>query len=42
MVIFPDVFLFLKIVFSSLGCLLFQMNLRFALSMSLKNCVLEF
>jgi hypothetical protein len=39
MVIPLAVLLLLRIFFSILGLLPFQMNLRLALSMSLKNCV---
>ena len=35
----PAVLLLLRIVFAILGLLPFQMNLRIALFMSLKNCV---
>jgi hypothetical protein len=35
----PAVLLLLRIVFTVLGFLPYQMNLRIALSMSLKNCV---
>ena len=37
--ILPAVLLLLRIVFDILGFLPFQMNLRIALYMSLKNCV---
>jgi hypothetical protein len=38
MVISPKVLLLLRIVYAILGFLLFQMNLRIALSNSVKNC----
>jgi len=39
MVIFPEVLLLLRIIFAIMGFLPFQMNLRIALSMSLRKVV---
>ena len=39
MVIPPEVLLLLRIVFAILSFILFQKNLRIALSISVKNCV---